>query len=406
MPLAPFFDPASATPWQTAVLLAWVPLVALIHEAGHACMARPAGYRLASFGVGRGRPLLRHRGQGGTLYYLGRWIFAGGACVAVPRSLTPGPQAALFHAGGALAQLLLALLLWVLPSFWWTQPVASFNWIVLLWNLIPWRFGGMASDGWWLLALARGGGAGPGLLLARRPQIERILDFEETTGSPVGTWYARLMLAWMDLQVGRIDAADGFFTREHAEAVVDPELDALQDALTAEWHRQRGRPLAALWVVRGLRRARGSGLSENGDGMLSLVESRTLRDLGELRAAREALARLAGAEGPLAADAALSRLEMALLEGNLAEIELAADRLLDRGRGGDLAPATVARALWAAGEQASAGGHAEVGRRYGRAARQQAARILAAAQPADRASLARLLGEVAGLRPSPVSESA
>ncbi len=383
---------------QAAFLLAWVPFVALVHEAGHALAARPAGYRLVSFGIGLGQPLLRHPGKGGAVYYLGRWIFAGGACVAVPRTLSPGPRAMLFHAGGAIAQLALAGALALVPdAAWWAAPVRTFNLLVLAWNLLPWRIGGKASDGWWLVAHLRGAGRGPGRLFSRRAPLERVLAFEAQVGSPMGTWYARLMLAWSDLQVGALDRADAFFTGEHAEAALDPSFDAIHHALTAEWHRQRGRPLAAMWVVREVRRARGATLTEDADGMLSLVEARTLRDLGERGQARQALGRLAGAGGPIAADAALVRLELAIDDGSAAEIELAADRLVDRGPGADLAPATRVQALWAAGTALAPSARAAVGRRLQHRASREAAQLLSIADRDDRGTLLRALGPAAGL---------
>ena len=393
-------DPAllPLDPAQAVWLLVWVPLVALIHEAGHALAARPAGYRLVSFGVGLGPPLLRHPGKGGAVYYLGRWLFAGGACVAVPRTLSPGPRAMLFHAGGGLAQLALAGALALVPdTVWWVAPVRTFNLLVLAWNLLPWRWGGKASDGWWLVAHLRGAGRGPGLLFSRRAPLERILAFETQVGSPMGMWYARLMLAWSDLQVGALDRVDAFFTAENTEAALDASFDAIHHALTAEWHRQRGRPLAAMWAVREVRRARGASLTEDADGMLSLVEARTLRDLGERGRARQALARLAGAGGPVAADAALLRLELAVDAGSLAEIELAASRLVDHARGADLSPATRVGALWSAGLALAATDRGEVGRSLQHRARREAARLLALAVPDDRGSLVRALGPAAGL---------
>lgn len=149
-------------------LLAWVPVISLVHEAGHAVLARPAGFRVTSFGVGRGRPLARFRGPGGVVVAVRLWIFAGGACVAIPRGPGPRARAALFHAGGALAQLALAVLL-ALSDAPWSTPVAQFNWMVLVFNLVPWRFGGFASDGWWIVAHLRAGpNGGPGMLFSRR----------------------------------------------------------------------------------------------------------------------------------------------------------------------------------------------------------------------------------------------
>ena len=174
--------------------------------------------------------------------------------------------------------------------------MASFNLLVLAWNLLPWRLGGKASDGWWILARLRAAGAAAACWSpAARRWMRVLLRFEEGVGSPVGTGYACLMLAWRDLQVGRVEAADGFFAGPAVAGDLDPDLDALREALTAEWHRARGRPLAALAVVRDTRRSQGPDQSADAHGMLSLVEARAWLDTGAPQAARDALARLAGA---------------------------------------------------------------------------------------------------------------
>lgn len=390
---------------QALWLLAWVPLVALIHEAGHALAARPAGYRVTSFGVGMGAPLLRHRGKRGVVFTVNRWLFAGGACVAVPLRLTQDLRSLLFHAGGGLAQAALALVLAVLPGWWWVDHVAHFNLLVLTWNLVPWRVGGMASDGWWILAHLRPGDRGPGLLFARRAPFQRIRDFEARAGSPVGVWYAELMLAWMDLQVGALDRADRFFGEEHDESAVDPQLDAIAQALQADWHRRHNRPLAALRAVRELRSA-GLSLSDDADGLLNLVEARSLLDLGEARQARQALGRLAGATRTVAADAALARLEIALCESDVTEVAAAADRVIDPNHPAPLWPAETVQTLWRAGQLLQSEGQEAVGTRLLRASRQRAARTLSQAPLADRQRLVLLLGEAAGTRPAPAPTAA
>jgi hypothetical protein len=327
-------------------MLAWVPLIALVHEAGHAALARPAGFRVTSFGVGRGRPLFRFRGPGGVVVAVRLWFFAGGACVAIPRGPGPKARAALFHAGGVFAQLALAALL-ALNDAAWSDQVAQFNGLVLAFNLFPWRVGGFASDGWWIVSHLRAGrSGGPGLLFSRRAELARLVAWEEQIGSPVGTWYGLLLMAWMDLQVRRLDAADAFFTREHVEAVLDPHLDALHHALVAEWHRLRGRPLAALWVIRQLRAARGDALPPETEDLLGLVEGRTWLDLGEIDRARACLARLAGVSGTASADATVLALEIAVEEEEPTEILRSLRRV--RLRSGSLDPAAVVVAVLAA----------------------------------------------------------
>ncbi len=330
--------------------LAAVPLVALVHELGHALLAGPAGLRVTSFGIGLGRPVARFRGPGGVVLVLRMWVVAGGACVAVPRGPGVRARVAWFHAGGALAQLVLAALLAGVAAAGLDSPslasVARFNVLVLVFNLVPWKVGGRASDGWWILQHVRAGRGGPGLLFTRRAELERLLRWEEEGESPVGVWYARLLLAWMDLQLRRLDRADAFFTREHAEAVLDPHLDALHHGLVAEWHRLRGRPLAALWVFRQLRQARPDGLPPETEDLLHLVEGRTWLDLGEVTRAREALTRLAGVEGTAAADATVLRVEVALAADDPEELRRAVRRV--RLRAGSLDPVGATRTLAAA----------------------------------------------------------
>jgi hypothetical protein len=365
-------------------------VVALVHEAGHALTARPAGYRVTSFGVGMGAPLFRHRGRHGVVFTVNRWLFAGGACVAVPLGLTQDLRAVLFHAGGGLAQLLLGALLALLPEWWWVAPVQSFNLLVLGWNLLPWHFGGMASDGWWILKALRPRAQGPGLLFARRRPLHRIRAFEQRAGSPFGIWYADLMLAWMDLQVGCLDRADVFFSEDHDETAMDPSLDALFQALKADWHRRHDRPLAALTGVARLRSAQ-LPLGGEADGLLTLVEARALLDLEETAQARQALGRLAGATRVLAADAALVRLETALLDQEISEVASAVDQLLDPSHPAPLWPAEAVHALRHASVLLGEAGHPAVSRRLEHAAKHRAAVALAAATVDDRQALERRL---------------
>jgi hypothetical protein len=329
------------------LLLALVaPGIALVHELGHALAARPAGFRVTSFGVGRGRPLLRLRGPGGVLVSVRTWVLLGGTCVAIPRGPGARPRAALFHAGGALAQLALGLLLLPFDGEL-VELVSRFNLLVLAWNLLPWRVAGHASDGWWIVRHLRGVRGGPGLLPRRRPELDRLLSWEQDQQSPVGTWYARLLLAWIDLQLRRLDRADAFFLEEHPVAVLDGPLDALHHALVAEWHRLRGRPLAAIWVLRQVRAARTDGLPPETEDLLNLVEGRTWLQLGEHPRARAALARLAGVGGFAGPDARVLRLELALADSDPAEIEAAVLRL---GRpAGLLDPVAALAALGEAG---------------------------------------------------------
>lgn len=377
--------------FRFAVLLAWVPLIVTLHELGHALMSAPAGYRLTSFGVGRGRPLIHHRAKGGLVLYLGRNLLAGGACVAIPRDASPGPRAALFHAGGVLAQLALAGVLFMLPgTWWWVEPVESFNLLVLLSNLLPWRVAGMASDGWWMWTrLRRRDTSGPALI-GRRSVVRRIRDFEANVRSPLGTWYAELMLAWTDVVVGRLEAADAFFGEEHAEAAIDPVLDVMGQVVEAWWHLARGRPLAALRAVRSARAAYGAALAPSSEDLLAVVEARTWLALGETDPALRALSQVAGVGGAVGGEAAVIRLEVALRTGDADAVARAARRLMSVAGGPLLDRPAAALALVGAVE-ALGGPHDEFTGQLAAAARELAQRMLLRADDEDRASLARRL---------------
>lgn len=373
------------------VLLAWVPVIVTIHELGHALMAAPAGYRLTSFGVGRGRPLLHHRGREGLVLYLGRNLLAGGACVAIPRAASPGPRAALFHAGGVLAQLGLVAVFAVLPeAWWWVEPVASFNLLVLATNVLPWRVAGMASDGWWILSrVRRRGTSGPGLI-GRRSVIRRIRDFEATARSPVGTWYAELMLAWTDVLVGRLDRADAFFARAHDEAAIDPVLDVMSQSVEASWHVARGRPLAALRAIRQARAAYGPALAPDSEDLLSVAEARTWLALGEADAASRALAQVAGVGGAIGGEAAVIRLEIALHQGDADAVARAARRLAGVARGPLLDPPAAVLALGRAVDLLG-GPHDEQTGQLAAVTRELAQRLLLSVDAEDREALSRRL---------------
>ncbi len=366
-------------------------MIVTLHELGHALMTKPAGYRLTSFGVGRGQPLLHHRGRAGTVWYLGRNLLAGGACVAIPLEASPGPRAALFHAGGVLAQLGLAGLLALLPaSWWWVEPVSSFNLLVLATNVLPWRVAGMASDGWWVLARLRSGGAGGPGLIGRRAVLRRIRDFESTARSPLGTWYAELMLTWTDVVVGRLDRADDFLKRSHDEAAIDPVLDVISQVVEASWHLAHRRPLASLRLVRMARSAYGADLAPDSEDLLAVVEARTWLALGETDAARRALSQVAGVGGAVGGEAAVIRLEIALFEEDVDALTRAARRLETVLNGPLLDPPAAALALAEAVD--ALGGPRDVwtGQLASRA-RELCQRLLVLADPEDRAALARRL---------------
>jgi hypothetical protein len=378
-------------------LLIWlvsVPLIATVHEAGHAALARSAGYRVTSFGVGQGPPLVAHQAHSGVTFYLGRYLWTGGACVAIPGGLDPGRRW-LYHAGGLLAQAALAAVLWPLATIWpILEVVEGFNLLVAVTNLVPWRLGAFVSDGWQLLAQASPGRARP--LYTARARVERLARYEGQVGSRLGTAWCELMLAWMDLLVGKVE---GIAERLDQEvAVLDPYLEAVQVYLRAELRRLQGSPLGALGAVRELRAVRGAELPDAAGDLLSLAEARALVALGEPGLARQVLARVAGVGGAAGREAAAVLLEAALVGGDLDEIALAARRLPDALEGAALDPVEVTRALWAAGHRLEEGGRLELAASLRRRATRAASRLLALAPVGDRGPLVRRLGAAAGVR--------
>ena len=371
-------------------LIAWVPAVVTLHEVGHALAARPAGFRVTSFGVGRGRVLARHQLRGGVVLYVALNLVAGGACVAIPREAEPGPRSALFHAGGGLAQLAIAGLLALLPQGAMVESMASFNLLVLAVNLLPWRALGTASDGWWILQHLRPAKARAGSLLGRRAELGRIESFEARVGSRVGVWYAQLMRTWLDLQVGRAAAADPFFREEHAEATVDPELEALQHYIEACWHRQRGRPLAALHLVRRLREG-GAELAPRALDLLALVEARSLMDLGAIEQAQRALAAVAGVGGPVGQEALVVRLEIATVTREAHALRPALRRVIDELDRPGLDPVAPVVALGAAAAVLAMEGAAEEARAVAAVVARAARQLSEQVEAEDAASLAARL---------------
>lgn len=373
-------------------LACWVPVVALVHELGHALCAAPAGYRLSSFGLGRGPVVARWTLRDGTVIWLGRWIFAGGACVAVPRMPLLPTRPALFHGGGILAQVGLALALLALPEWWWVEPVARFNLLVAAWNLLPWRLGAVASDGWWLL---RGRGLDRGRrrpLPSQRGSVEGLARFEAERGALLGWSSATLTLRWMDLLVGSPPAED---LREIAG--LPDDLQALAVVLEAERRRQLGQPMVALRRL--LERPPPQDLpgrspeAEIVRWLEAVVAVRAWLALGDTAAARRWLCRLAGASGPIASEALCLGLEIALQDADQQGILAAAPALADRLDGEDgwagLDTIAAVQALRAAAAAAERPGWAEV-------ADAAAGRFLAALLSGDRALASATLAEGRG----------
>ena len=380
---------------QALILLISLPVIATIHEAGHATLARAAGYRVASFGIGHGRPIFRHRGRAGVTFYMGPRLWMGGACLAIPLSPSP-PRRWLYHAGGLIAQALLALALLPLAARWPALEIAArFNALVMCSNLVPWKVGPYTSDGWHLALEAAAAGSA-GHLFAFRSKVRRLMRFELEVGSMMGVAWCELMLAWMDLLVGR---TEGVAPRLDQDAVVvEPYLDAVQAFLLAELHRQEGRPLGGLAVCRELRGLRGAELSDAAADLLSIAEARAYLALDEPGLANQAIARVAGVSGVVGREALSVLLSTALARGRADEIEVAGRRLEEKIQGLFLDPAEAARALWSAGERLIALERREAGERLRRRAGRAAARMIASAQVSDRVSLVHRIGGAAGVK--------
>src|SRR5690606_8092115 len=99
---------------------------------------------------------------------------------------------------------------------------------------------------------------------------------ERATESRLGTAYAELCLAWVDVLAGRADDAARFFARAPPETTLDPWVDALYHYVHAQWHRLGGRPLAALRIARETPPTLGEGAGDDGVGLLALVEAQAL----------------------------------------------------------------------------------------------------------------------------------
>ncbi len=325
---------------EMLALLVYGPLVVLLHELGHAVFARRGGYRVTSFAIGLGKPLWSVYLRDGVVLHLDRWLFAGGACTAIPIG-APTVRRAWFHAGGLLMQVGLAAVLLLMPDHWLVVRIGQFNLLVALTNAVPWRAAGQASDGWYLLDAATGGRKA-GSILLQRPVFERMAAREEAVGSPVGRVYSLVCIAWADVLSGYPEAADGLFTDEPPEATVEPWVDGLYHYVLAEWHRASGRPLAAVATARDARSI--ERLRDEAAALLCLAEARALVDLDAPGQAARALARLSGVGGPIGGQAAAILL-WASLDGETSDLELATWRVERRTAEVWLDPADAVMAL-------------------------------------------------------------
>jgi hypothetical protein len=343
MEIASFLARASPMLW----FLAWVPLVALIHELGHALVASSAGYRLTSFGIGRGRPIIRVRMPGGIVFHIGWLFFTGGACVAIPRSPEAGPRAALFHGGGIAAQVALGILLLLVPEgSWsaWATAGGQFNLLVAVWNLLPWRWGRVASDGWWLFSrLTQGAMVPRRALFEQRRAIEQVLEYETRVRSPIGIWYGHLMLAWCDLLTGRWASASERLDLARPLPISDPHLEGIEALVRAEAALRNAQPLVALRIIESTH----IGLIDTTEttDLLTMVEARAWLTLGDADRARRAVGRLAGLGGPIGREAMSVALSIAVQTEDRPAVLSTANRLARSSTLGMFDPLAASLAL-------------------------------------------------------------
>ncbi|MFT4625299.1 MAG: hypothetical protein ACI8PZ_003967 [Myxococcota bacterium] len=322
-------------------------MVVLLHELGHALSARPGGYRVTSFGIGLGPPLWSMPLRDGVVVHVDRWILAGGACTAIPAG-PPTSRRAWFHAGGLIAQGLLACALLLAPAHWLIDRISAFNLLVAVTNALPWRFGGQASDGWYLLDAFRGGRRS-GNVLQQVSALERMADREGAIGSHLGRAYSEVCLAWAEVLAGRPDRAASLFIEDPPSTALEPWVDALYRYVRAEWLRSTGHLDEAIACARGA----GAG-HVAGRAITRLAEARALVDAGHTAEAHRVLAHVGGAGGAIGQQAAAVLLHASLGE-SAEDVEHAAWRVL-RSDGAWLDPVDAAVALRLAGDALESAG--------------------------------------------------
>lgn len=377
-------------PAELIALVLLVPLVGILHELGHALAAPLAGYRVTSLGLGLGKPMLRRVNLRGQVLWLGRWPLAGGACVAIPGSM--GARPVVYHLGGLAMQALLALVLHPLEDLHWVLARAeTFNLLVLAWNILPWRWAGQASDGWYLVSRLTPGRSGLPVM-GRRSVLARLARFEEAVGSPLGSWYARLGLAWVDVLVGRPERADEFMALPDPLGLgsEDRGIRALQATVHVAWHRAWGRHDQALEAAREWRARLGSPLPDSAEDLGTIAVAQALVDCGQPAEARQVLASLAGVSGAVGREATAILLAAALLEDDARATTKAAWRLVERLPGPFFDPVQVVLILRQAATLLPAGDPARL--RFEREAQRSRARLAAWADPDDREALISALG--------------
>ena len=383
-----------STLWlDLAALVVYGPPIVLLHEAGHAALARRGGYRVTDFAIGFGRPLWRLPLRGGAVLHVDIGLLLGGSCTAIPVG-PASPRRAWFHVGGLLAQLALMVVLLPFLDLRLAQHAALFNGLVMVHNLVPWRIGPTASDGWHLWDALTGARRGSDVIAQRRA-IEHMWARADQVGTPVGVTYARICVAWADVLAGRPESARALFRDDPPSATVEPWVDALYHYVCAEWHRMEGRPLAALRTAREAVGALDFETTAEGEALIALAEARALVQLDAPVQAQRTLARTAGTGGTIGWQAAVTQL-WATLDDEADPLERATRRVLQRLDQPGLDPADGAVALWEAGYRLEAAGREAVAREARQGGTRLARRVLDRAPGKDGLGLARRMGEVAG----------
>jgi len=242
--------PTTSLPLAVTLLLLLLALwlATLAHESGHALAARLVGWQLLAVAAG---PLtLRHTLNGPRLER-NALKHAAGFVYAIPRDdVQLRRRRFIMVAGGPTASLLVALLAVYLVRIsgdgllgTLAFQLGAMSFIISVMTLVPYRYGGLASDGAQMLKLLRGG---PGveqqlatqLLLAALVGGVRPRDLDEAlmtralaTGNPTDTPTAHYLAYWRDMDRGNIAGAAAHLDQALAHRATAPSF---QPALAAE----------------------------------------------------------------------------------------------------------------------------------------------------------------------------